>query len=85
MFDDPELIERGWVVQYEQGIVGRLDQAGCLVDLSDTPGRIAGPPLVVGDSSREVLREVGYGDDAIDALVAAGVVIESEAATGRAS
>ncbi|MCJ7671886.1 MAG: CoA transferase, partial [Acidimicrobiia bacterium] len=85
VFDDPELIERGWVVRYEQGIVGRLDQAGCLVDLSDTPGRIAGPPLVVGDSSREVLREVGYGDDAIDALVAAGVVIESEAATGRAS
>ena len=85
MFDDPELIERGWVVHYEQGKVGRLDQAGCLVDLSDTPGRVAGPPLVVGDSSREVLHEVGYGDDAIDDLVTAGVVVESEPASGRAN
>lgn len=76
MFDDPELIERGWVTHYQQGIVGRLDQAGCLIDFSDTPGRVAGPPPVVGDSSREVLREAGYGDDEIDALVSAGVVVE---------
>jgi crotonobetainyl-CoA:carnitine CoA-transferase CaiB-like acyl-CoA transferase len=78
VFDDPELIERGWVASYEQGIVGRLHQAGRLVDLSDTPTRVAGPPLVVGDASRTVLREAGYPDDEIDALVAAGVVVEAE-------
>jgi crotonobetainyl-CoA:carnitine CoA-transferase CaiB-like acyl-CoA transferase len=77
VFDDPELIERGWVTTYEQGLVGRLDQAGLLVDFSETPGRIAGPPLVVGDSTREILREIGLDDGGIDALVADGVVLEA--------
>ncbi len=79
VFDDPELIERGWVARYEQGVVGRLDQAGRLVDLSDTPSRVAGPPLVVGDSSRAVLREAGLDDEEIDELVRDGIVIEAEA------
>ena len=77
VFDDPELIERGWVTSYEQGLVGRLDQAGLLFDFSDTPGRIAGPPLVVGDSTREILRELGFDDRRIDALAADGVVLET--------
>jgi crotonobetainyl-CoA:carnitine CoA-transferase CaiB-like acyl-CoA transferase len=77
VFDDPELIERGWVTSYEQRLVGRLDQAGLLVDFSETPGRIAGPPLVVGDGTREILREIGYDDGHIDALVADGVVHEA--------
>ncbi len=77
MFDDPELIERGWVTSYEQGLVGRLHQAGLLFDFSETPGRIAGPPLVVGDSTREILREAGYDDEGIDALLTDGVVAEA--------
>ena len=77
VFDDPELIERGWVTQYEQGLVGRLHQAGMLVDLSDTPGRVAGPPLVVGDSSRAILSSAGYADGDIDALIADGIVLDS--------
>ncbi|MEX1007162.1 MAG: CoA transferase [Acidimicrobiia bacterium] len=79
VFDDPELIERGWVTSYEQGLVGRLDQAGLLFDFSETPGRIAGPPLVVGDSSREILREIGYDELDIDALVTEGVVLDTRA------
>ena len=78
VFDDPELIERGWVTGYEQGLVGHLDQAGLLVDFSETPGRIAGPPLVVGDSTRDILREAGLPDERIDELVADGVVLEAE-------
>jgi crotonobetainyl-CoA:carnitine CoA-transferase CaiB-like acyl-CoA transferase len=77
VFDDPELVERGWVTQYEQGLVGRLDQAGMLVDLSDTPGRVAGPPLVVGDSSRAILSGAGYTDGEIDALIADGIVLDA--------
>ena len=76
VFDDPELIERGWVTSYEQRQVGKLEQLGLLVDFSDTPGRIAGPPMTVGDSSREILRELGISDARIDELVAAKVVLD---------
>jgi crotonobetainyl-CoA:carnitine CoA-transferase CaiB-like acyl-CoA transferase len=77
VFDDPELIERGWVTSYEQGLVGELHQAGLLFDFSETPGRIAGPPLVVGDSTREILLDIGYESLTIDALVAEGVVLDA--------
>ena len=36
--------------------------------------RFASPPPLHGEHSREVLREAGYADEEIDALVAAGVV-----------
>jgi len=78
VFDDAEMREREWVTTYEQGLVGRLDQTGLGFDFSETPARIQGPPLVVGDASREVLTDLGYTDAEVDALVAAGVVLEAE-------
>ena len=77
VFDDPELIQRGWVTSYEQGLVGRLDQYGLLVDFSETPGRIAGPPLVVGTDSRAILLELGLTDDEADALIDDQVVLQA--------
>jgi len=78
VFDDAEMREREWVTTYEQGLVGRLDQTGLGFDFSETPARIQGPPLVVGDASREVLTDLGYTDAEVDALVAAEVVLEAE-------
>jgi crotonobetainyl-CoA:carnitine CoA-transferase CaiB-like acyl-CoA transferase len=76
MHDDPELRARGWVSSYEHPFVGQLDQVGLLFDLSDTPGRVQGPPLVVGQHSRELLRELGYATEEIDAFVKEGFVGE---------
>jgi len=79
LFDDPELRALGWVTSYEQGLVGHMDQFGMLIDLSDTPGRIAGPPLVVGHDSRAILAELGLPGDEIDALCDEGVVYQCPA------
>ncbi len=76
VFDDPELIERGWVTSYEQRRVGKMEQLGQLIDFSATPGRIAGPPLTVGDSTREILLELGMTDADIDRLVAERVILD---------
>jgi crotonobetainyl-CoA:carnitine CoA-transferase CaiB-like acyl-CoA transferase len=76
MFDDPELIERGWVTSYEHRHVGRIDTMGLLFDLSDTPGRIAGPPFVPGQHTGPILRELGYDDEEIAALAASRVVLD---------
>jgi len=76
MHDDPELVARGWVASYRHPFVGRLDQAGLFFDLSDTPGRVQGPPLVVGQHSREILEELGYAPEQIDACLREGFVAQ---------
>jgi crotonobetainyl-CoA:carnitine CoA-transferase CaiB-like acyl-CoA transferase len=77
LFDNEEFVKRGWVAHYDHPSVGRVDQPGLLIDFSETPGWITRPPLTVGRESREILREAGYGDEHISALVAEGVVLES--------
>lgn len=70
LHDDPEIGRRGWVVSYQHPFVGKLDQIGLPYDFSDTPARVQGPPLVVGQHSREILRELGYSQAQIDELCA---------------
>jgi crotonobetainyl-CoA:carnitine CoA-transferase CaiB-like acyl-CoA transferase len=74
LHDDAGLRARGWTVSYPHPFVGKLDQIGLLCDLSDTPGRVQGPPLVVGQHSREILAELGYTADETDALCASCVL-----------
>jgi crotonobetainyl-CoA:carnitine CoA-transferase CaiB-like acyl-CoA transferase len=76
VFDDPELIERGWVASHEHPVVGRMDTLGLLFDLDETPGTVQGPAFLPGQHTREILRELGRDDAAIDALVGSGVVGE---------
>jgi crotonobetainyl-CoA:carnitine CoA-transferase CaiB-like acyl-CoA transferase len=73
---DADHVRLGLVTSYEHPERGLLRQFGTLIDLSDTPGRIAGPPPLLGQHTREVLRELGHDDAAVDALVAACVVTE---------
>jgi crotonobetainyl-CoA:carnitine CoA-transferase CaiB-like acyl-CoA transferase len=75
LFDDPEMIERGWVATYDHPIVGRMDAFGLLFDFSETPGVVQGPPFLAGQHSREILAETGRDDDAIAALIASGAVL----------
>ena len=42
------------------------------------PGRVAGPPPLVGQDTRAVLRELGHRDPEIDALIADGVCYEPD-------
>jgi crotonobetainyl-CoA:carnitine CoA-transferase CaiB-like acyl-CoA transferase len=61
--------------------VGQLGQIGLAFDFSETPGRIQGPPLIVGDRTRAILTSVGYTQEEVDLLCAEGVALE---AGGRA-
>ncbi len=56
--------------------VGWYRSAGIPAKLSRTPGEVRTAPPPFGHHGREVLREHGYDDDAIDQLVAAGVVVQ---------
>ncbi len=76
LFDDPEMIEKGWVTKYRHPIVGDMEVMGLLFDLSETPGVVQGPPLVPGQDTRTILEELGYDDERIDKLAAAGTILD---------
>jgi crotonobetainyl-CoA:carnitine CoA-transferase CaiB-like acyl-CoA transferase len=81
MFDDPELVERGWVVEYQHPTLGRFNQHGILFDFSDTPSRVAGRPPMLGEHTAEILTELGYAPSDIDQLERDGVVQRSASET----
>ncbi|MFN8624865.1 MAG: CoA transferase [Candidatus Binatia bacterium] len=81
LHDDAEMIERGWVVSYAHPAVGRLGQIGLFFDFSGTPGRVQGPPPIVGQHTQQILAELGYSNEQIEQFGAEGVVAQAPTAT----
>ncbi len=71
---DADNVALGMVAEYEHPMMGLMRQFGSLVDFSETPGKISGPPPLVGEHTREILGWLGKSSEAIDGLRAAGVV-----------
>jgi crotonobetainyl-CoA:carnitine CoA-transferase CaiB-like acyl-CoA transferase len=86
LHDDPEMIRRRLVTTYPHPYVGKLDQIGLLFDFSETPATIQGPPLIVGQYTGEIMRELGYSAEEIAALQKDRAIMvwspEAEAAAG---
>ncbi|MFO0996769.1 MAG: CoA transferase [Alphaproteobacteria bacterium] len=71
---DPQTLARHMVVEVPHSKLGPVKTLGNPVKLSETPTALRRGAPLLGEHSREVLREVGYADDAIDRLVNAGAV-----------
>ena len=65
LFDREDFKAKNWTVEYEDRYVGKLEQIGLTYALSDTPGVIGTPPLIVGDCTKEILEEIGYSEEDI--------------------
>jgi crotonobetainyl-CoA:carnitine CoA-transferase CaiB-like acyl-CoA transferase len=74
VFFDADNERLGLVAEYEHPIMGRMRQFGDLINFSETPGRIAGPPPLVGQHTREILAWLGYDDAQMQALRDEGTV-----------
>ncbi len=70
----PQTLARGMVVDLVHGEAGPTKALGCPIHFSETPTAITRPAPMLGEHTREVLRDHGYADADIDALVAAGVI-----------
>jgi crotonobetainyl-CoA:carnitine CoA-transferase CaiB-like acyl-CoA transferase len=77
MFDDPEMRDLGLVTELQHPQVGRFEQFGATIDFSETPMRIELAPPLVGQHTREILRESGFQAGQVDALVEDSVIHET--------
>ena len=72
------------VVDVNHPEAGPTKAIGCPIHFSATPTRITRAAPMLGEHTRELLREYGYGAAEIDALVADGVVESAAAERSRA-
>jgi len=72
----PQVLARDMVVEVEHPKMGRFKTLGCPIKFSRTPSEVAGPPPLLGEHTRAILKTVGYTDADIDSMLAAGTVAE---------
>jgi formyl-CoA transferase len=70
----PQVAARGLIVQTDHPTVGSLKQIGLPIKFQDKDRRAQRPPPLLGEHSQEVLSELGYTSEAIEALRSAGVI-----------
>ncbi|MPZ10418.1 MAG: CoA transferase [Kiloniellaceae bacterium] len=78
MHEDPQALARDMVVATEHPVAGRVDTLGLPVKFSETPGGVARPAPLLGQHSREVLAELGYGERDIARLIDQGIVLAAD-------
>jgi crotonobetainyl-CoA:carnitine CoA-transferase CaiB-like acyl-CoA transferase len=72
--EHPQTLARDAVVELVHPQAGSTKALGCPLHFSRTPTSITRPAPMLGEHTRELLREYDYDEAAVDALVEAGVV-----------
>ena len=79
---DPQLVQRGMVVELEHPELGPVRQVGLPIKLRDHPGGVRSPAPALGEATRELLSRAGYDDAEVEHLLEEGVAAAPEI-TGR--
>jgi crotonobetainyl-CoA:carnitine CoA-transferase CaiB-like acyl-CoA transferase len=82
---DEQIRHNGTFVEYEHPTEGHVKTPGFPIRFSKTPSKVERGAPVTGQHSRDVLREAGFDDAAIAALLAKGAVAENGVRAGPAS
>ncbi|MBQ0749292.1 MAG: CoA transferase [Roseovarius sp.] len=72
---DPQAHARDMIVEVDHPVAGAVKTLGHPVKFSETPASIRSAAPLLGQHSREVLREAGYDAGQIEAMIASGAVI----------
>ena len=74
VFQDPQVREYGFPVEVEHPRMGKVQLVGSGIDLSRTPPKIKTAPPVLGEHTDQILRELGFDENAIGKLRETGVL-----------
>ena len=85
VFNDPQLLERGFFQDLPHPTLGRVRQLGSAMRFTRTPARLARSGPRLGEHSAEVLKELGYPSPAVADLAGRGVIVQAPARPGRRS
>ena len=77
LVEDEQIKHNGTFVEYDHPTEGHVKTPGFPIRFSKTPSTVERGAPVVGQHSRDVLREAGYDDETIERLIAAGAVAET--------
>jgi crotonobetainyl-CoA:carnitine CoA-transferase CaiB-like acyl-CoA transferase len=72
----PQTLARDMVVDLVHPQAGETKALGCPIHFSETPTQITRPAPMLGEHSRELLREYQFTDEEIDSFLAEGVIEE---------
>jgi crotonobetainyl-CoA:carnitine CoA-transferase CaiB-like acyl-CoA transferase len=75
MHADPQTLARGMLLEVRHSREGPVRTLGLPVKLSATPGGVRRAAPVLGEHTREVLREHEYGEAEIESLIAAEAIV----------
>jgi crotonobetainyl-CoA:carnitine CoA-transferase CaiB-like acyl-CoA transferase len=78
LVEDEQIKHNGTFVEYDHPTEGHVKTPGFPIRFSKTPSSVERGAPVVGQHSRDVLREAGFDDAAIEQLLAKGAVAENE-------
>lgn len=73
----PQVQANGLAAQHEHPQWGPVTQTGLLVKFSATPGHLQRPAPLIGQHTREVLRDLGYAEERIEALLSSGAAVQA--------
>lgn len=77
--EDPQVAHLGLIQSYQHPTAGEVKVVGPAVGMSATPAKISRPAPLVGEHTREVLREAGYDTEIIDRWLKDGTAGEPAA------
>ncbi len=73
----PQTLARGMVVELDHPQAGPTRALGCPIHFSATPTEVTRPAPLLGEHTRELLRECGYTDAQVDDFISKNAIGES--------
>jgi crotonobetainyl-CoA:carnitine CoA-transferase CaiB-like acyl-CoA transferase len=74
--NDPQIKHNGTFVEYEHPTEGKVKTPGFPIKFSKTPSRVSRGAPLAGQHTREILSELGWGAERVDALLNSKVLGE---------